>query len=81
MGHTVVTAAYFSFKVMSAKSDFRRYTTGTRYNDTVSKTALVAIDIAKAKNDIVIERPGAIRRQRLKIQTTNHLPGACIFHP
>ena len=43
----------------------------TIYNDTSSNTALVAIDIAKAKNDIVIERPGSKRRQRLRICNTD----------
>jgi transposase len=43
----------------------------TSYNDTSSNTALVAIDIAKAKNDIVIERPGSRRRQRLRICNTD----------
>jgi transposase len=43
----------------------------TNHNDTASTPALVAIDIAKAKNDVIIERPGKRRRQRLKILNTH----------
>lgn len=42
----------------------------TKLKDTTSTPALVAIDIAKARNDIVIERPGQRRRQRMKIMNT-----------
>ncbi len=42
----------------------------TNDNDTSSDAALVAIDIAKIKNDIVIERPGKQRRQRMKVLNT-----------
>lgn len=42
----------------------------TNDNDTTSAAALVAIDIAKAKNDIVIELPGKRRRRRMKVLNT-----------
>jgi transposase len=42
----------------------------TNDNDTTSGTALVAIDIAKVKNDIVIELPGKQRRRRMKVLNT-----------
>ena len=42
----------------------------TNDNDTTSGAALVAIDIAKIKNDIVIERLGKQRRQRMKVLNT-----------
>jgi transposase len=42
----------------------------TNDNDTTSATALVAIDIAKVKNDIVIELPGKRRRRRMKVLNT-----------
>jgi hypothetical protein len=38
----------------------------TNDNDSTSAAALVAIDIAKVKNDIVIELPGKRRRRRMK---------------
>jgi transposase len=42
----------------------------TNDNDTTSGTVLVAIDIAKVKNDIVIELPGKQRRRRMKVLNT-----------
>ena len=42
----------------------------TNDNNTSSGTALVAIDIAKIKNDVVIESPGKQRRQRMKVLNT-----------
>lgn len=42
----------------------------TNDNDTTSAAALVAIDIAKVKNDIVIELPGKRRRRRMKVLNT-----------
>jgi transposase len=42
----------------------------TNDNDTSSATALVAIDIAKIKNDVVIEVPGKQRRKRMKVLNT-----------
>ena len=66
----LATAAYRSLRVVNATSYFGRYATVTNYNDTASTPTLVAIDIAKAKNDVIIERPGKRRRQRMKILNT-----------
>ncbi len=66
----LATVAHRSLRVMNATSYFRRHATVTNDNDTASNSALVAIDIAKAKNDVVIERPGARQRQRMKVLNT-----------
>ncbi len=42
----------------------------TKDNDTTSDAVLVAIDIAKSRNDVVIEQPGKRRRQRMKVLNT-----------
>lgn len=43
----------------------------TSFNDTAPEATLVAIDVAKAKNDVVIERPGLATRLRLKVLNTS----------
>lgn len=42
----------------------------TRLNPTPRDTALVAIDVAKTKNDVLIQPPGTARQQRLKVINT-----------
>lgn len=42
----------------------------TRRDDNRPETALVAIDIAMRKNDVLIERPDGRKRQRLKVLNT-----------
>lgn len=42
----------------------------TKHKDTALEAALVAIDIAKSKNDVVVEIPGQVRRQRLRVPNT-----------
>ena len=66
----LATVAHRSLRVVNATSYFRRYATVTNDNNTASTAALVAIDIAKAKNDKVIERPGKHHRQRMKVLNT-----------
>ncbi len=42
----------------------------TRYHPTPSDTALVAIDVAKRRNEVLIELPGRGRRRRLTVLNT-----------
>ena len=44
--------------------------TMTRYHPTPSDTALVAIDVAKRRNEVLIELPGRGRRRRLTVLNT-----------
>lgn len=61
------TAAHRSLKVLNANSNFGRYATVTNHKDKSSTPILVAIDVAKRSNEVLIERPDKNRRQRLKI--------------
>lgn len=49
-------------------------------NDITSARALVAIDIAKHTNEVLIQRPGKAHRQRLKIPNTGEGYGRLIDH-
>ena len=64
-------AVYRSFRVLSVSSYFRRYATANNKQDKTSAPVLVAIDIAKLNNEVLIEGPGQARRQQLEVLKTD----------